>query len=44
MLQWFVKEQVEEEASASDILARTKIQGNNSGQLLTLDHEMGRRE
>lgn len=44
MLQWFVKEQVEEEASASDVLARITMQGNDPDRLLALDHEMGRRE
>ena len=42
-LQWFVTEQVEEEASASDILEKLKMIGNNSNALLMLDKELGAR-
>jgi ferritin len=44
MLQWFVKEQVEEEANASDILAQIKIVGDIPGHLFYLDHHLGKRE
>jgi ferritin len=44
MLQWFVKEQVEEEASAGDVLAQIKILGDIPGHLFWLDHQMGKRE
>jgi ferritin len=44
MLQWFVKEQVEEEANAGDILAQIKILGDVPGHLFWLDHELGKRE
>jgi len=44
MLQWFVKEQVEEEASAADVLAQIKMLGDVVGHLFWLDHEMGKRE
>ncbi len=44
MLQWFVKEQVEEEASASDVLVRIKAQYQSHEHLTLLDREMGRRE
>ena len=44
MLQWFVKEQVEEEANASEIVAKIKMIGERIGHLLCLDHELGKRE
>jgi ferritin len=44
MLQWFVKEQVEEEEHASEILAKIKSIGDVPGHLFYLDHEMGKRE
>jgi ferritin len=44
MLQWFVKEQVEEEANASEILAKIKTFGDIQGKLFYLDHELGKRE
>ena len=43
-LGWFVKEQVEEEANASEILARIRILGDRPGHLFALDHELGKRE
>jgi ferritin len=44
MLQWFVKEQVEEEANAGDILAQIRIVGDVPGHLFYLDHHLGKRE
>lgn len=44
MLQWFVKEQVEEEEHASDILNQIRIVGDIPGHLFWLDHELGKRE
>ena len=44
MLQWFVKEQVEEEEHASDILNQIRIVGDVPGHLFYLDHQMGKRE
>ncbi|NMB79264.1 MAG: ferritin [Methanomicrobiales archaeon] len=44
MLQWFVKEQVEEEANAGDILAQIKLVGDIPGHLFWLDHQLGKRE
>jgi len=44
MLQWFVKEQVEEEANASDILSQIKIVGDIPGHLFYLDHRLAKRE
>jgi ferritin len=43
-LGWFVKEQVEEEANASEILAKIKMIGDVPGHLFWLDHELGKRE
>ena len=44
MLQWFVKEQVEEEEHALDILNQIKIVGDVPGHLFWLDHQLGKRE
>jgi ferritin len=44
MLQWFVKEQVEEEEHASEILGKIKSIGDIPWHLFYLDHEMGKRE
>ena len=43
MLQWFVKEQVEEEASASEILAMLKMAGDNKGAIFFINGELGKR-
>jgi ferritin len=43
MLQWFVSEQVEEEASASEVLERVKLAGTSGGGLFMLDRELGQR-
>jgi ferritin len=42
-LQWFVTEQVEEEASASQVLETLKMIGDQSHALLMLDRELGGR-
>ncbi len=44
MLQWFVKEQVEEEEHASAILAQVMCVGDVPGHLFYLDHQLGKRE
>ena len=44
MLNWFVKEQVEEEASASKITDKLKLVGDNAGGLFIIDGELGRRQ
>ncbi len=44
MLTWFVKEQVEEEANASEILAQIKMLGSVVGHLFYLDHQLSKRE
>jgi len=40
MLQWFVEEQVEEEANTSEAVQQIEIAGGNSHALLMLDREM----
>jgi ferritin len=42
-LQWFVNEQVEEEAAAQNILGKLKIAGTSSPALYMLDKEMAQR-
>jgi len=44
MLQWFVKEQVEEEANAFQIIEKIKVVGDVPGHLFCLDHELGKRK
>ena len=44
MLQWFVKEQVEEEMNASEIVAKIRAVGDVPGHLFCLDHELGKRQ
>lgn len=43
LLQWFVAEQVEEEANADSIVQELKIVGNDGHGLLMLDRELGAR-
>ncbi|NYT07649.1 MAG: ferritin [Methanomicrobiales archaeon] len=43
-LGWFVKEQVEEEANATEIVAQIEIIGDIPGHLFCLDRELGKRE
>ena len=42
-LNWYIKEQVEEEASAGDILAHLELIGNDTKALLDLDKELSAR-
>jgi ferritin len=44
MLQWFVTEQVEEEANALEAVQKLSMIGDSKGSLLMLDHQMGKRE
>ncbi|OPY39329.1 MAG: ferritin [Methanoregula sp. PtaU1.Bin051] len=44
MLQWFVREQVEEEENASAILVKIRMVGDVPGHLFCLDHELGERK
>jgi ferritin len=42
-LQWFVNEQVEEEASTNDILQKLQLMGDSPAGLVMLDAELGKR-
>ena len=42
-LQWFVTEQVEEEATAMSIVEKLKLIGDNSTGLLMIDQQLGQR-
>jgi ferritin len=44
MLQWFVKEQVEEEEHASEIVSRINMVGDIPGHLFCLDDQLGKRK
>lgn len=43
-LQWFVSEQIEEEATADDLVQKLKLIGDSSGGLFLLDAELARRD
>ncbi len=43
-LQWFVKEQVEEEANDKEILGKIGLVGASTGAMYMLDRELGKRE
>ena len=43
MLQWFITEQVEEEASTKQAVDRLKLAGSDSSALLVLDEQFGSR-
>jgi ferritin len=43
MLQWFITEQVEEEASTKQVVDRLKLAGADSSALLVLDEQLGAR-
>ncbi len=42
-LQWFVNEQVEEEANAADVVARLRLVGDDGRGILLIDQELARR-
>ena len=42
-LQWYIKEQVEEESTAKDILAKLNFAGADTNALLLIDNELGAR-
>jgi ferritin len=42
-LQWYVTEQVEEEANVGDILAPLRMVGNDKGGLMMIDQQLGGR-
>lgn len=44
LLQWFVSEQVEEESSVMDIIAKLEIGGKEGKSLLILDGHLGQRK
>lgn len=44
MLQWFVAEQVEEEASANEIVQKLRLVGEDGRGLLILDRELAQRK
>lgn len=44
MLQWFIKEQVEEEKNTTLILEQLKMAGEKGSTLVMLDHRVGKRE
>jgi ferritin len=44
MLQWFVKEQVEEEENSSELLEKLKTIGDDKKALLDLDRELSNRQ
>lgn len=43
LLQWFVNEQVEEEATVSEIISKIKLIKNDGYGLLMVDNELGKR-
>jgi ferritin len=43
MLQWFVAEQVEEEASVDEVVQNLKLVGDDGGGLFLIDQELGNR-
>lgn len=43
-LQWFITEQVEEEASVAEMVEKLRMVGDKGGALLYLDKEAGKRE
>jgi ferritin len=43
-LQWFINEQIEEEAQADEIVQKLKMTGVSNSGLLVLDHHVGKRE
>jgi len=44
MLQWFISEQVEEERSASDIIAQLEMAGDSGPALLMMDRQLASRQ
>jgi ferritin len=44
LLQWYVSEQVEEEANDNEIIGMLKMAGNSGGSMLMIDKQLGKRE
>ncbi len=42
-LQWFINEQVEEEANASEMVEHLKMAGDKPGTIMVIDHHAGKR-
>jgi ferritin len=42
-LQWFLTEQVEEEKTSRELVAKFRLVGDDPGSLLDLDRELGSR-
>jgi ferritin len=43
LLQWYIKEQVEEEANDNDVLTMLRMAGTSAGTLLMVDKQLGKR-
>ena len=43
-LQWFVTEQIEEEANATEIVAQLKFVGDKAGSIFMVDHQLSKRK
>lgn len=43
-MKWFIDEQVEEEASASEIVEKLQMVGDNVGGLFIIDGQLGARK
>lgn len=43
MLQWYITEQIEEEANDSDIIGMIKMAGSSTGTLYMVDKQLGKR-
>jgi ferritin len=43
MLKWFIEEQVEEEANASDVIWMLEMNGESKMALYNIDRELGKR-
>ncbi|MDR1366297.1 MAG: ferritin [Puniceicoccales bacterium] len=43
LLQWYIKEQVEEEKQVQEIIDQFEFAGDNMGNIIAIDHEAGKR-
>lgn len=43
LLQWYIQEQIEEEANDNDILSMLRMAGTSAGTLLMIDKQLGKR-
>jgi ferritin len=44
LLQWYVNEQIEEEANDNEIIGMLRMAGSSGGSLLMIDKQLGKRE